>query len=101
MDCLTGTNRHKQAQVNPCESTNRHTPLYKGVRLCLCVKKWLLSHAPVKLTKRLKPGYHLAAEKREFETYLRSQGWTRKEALAAVAKKYSPTSDEEIRKGVR
>lgn len=34
------------------------------------------------------PKYGLAKEKREFEKYLRSQGWSRKEAAKAVADKY-------------
>lgn len=34
------------------------------------------------------PKYALALEKREFERYLRAQGWSKKEAVAAVAKKY-------------
>ncbi len=34
------------------------------------------------------PEYALALEKREFERYLRTQGWSKKEAVAAVAKKY-------------
>lgn len=38
--------------------------------------------------KPLAPSYRLAQRKREFEQYLRSQGWSKKEAQAAVAKKF-------------
>lgn len=34
------------------------------------------------------PEYRLAREKREFERYLRDQGWSKNAALAAVARKY-------------
>ena len=40
------------------------------------------------LLKPLAPGYRLAQQKREFEKYLRAQGWTRQEAKQAVALKY-------------
>lgn len=40
------------------------------------------------LLKALAPGYRLAQQKREFERYLRAQGWGRKEALKAVSEKY-------------
>lgn len=36
----------------------------------------------------LMPGYRLAQEKREFEKFLRAQGWSRKEALKAVYEKF-------------
>lgn len=40
------------------------------------------------LLKPLSPAYRLAQQKREFERYLRAQGWGRKEALKAVSVKY-------------
>jgi hypothetical protein len=42
----------------------------------------------------LLPGYRLAQQKREFEKYLRSQGWSKKEALAAVARKFPKEGDK-------
>jgi len=45
----------------------------------------------MKLFKQLLPGYRLAQQKREFEKYLRAQGWSKKEAVAAAAKKYGAT----------
>lgn len=89
---MAGMNSHKSSQnLTKCASvrTNTHTPLLEGVRLCVSVKKLLIAALPLRLIRTFAPGYLLAAEKREFETYLRAQGWTRREALAAVAKKYS------------
>lgn len=40
------------------------------------------------LLKRMTPGYRRALKKREFERYLRAQGWPKKEALKAVAEKF-------------
>jgi hypothetical protein len=41
-----------------------------------------------KLLKPLLPTYRLAQRKREYERFLRAQGWSRKEALAAAARKF-------------
>lgn len=37
----------------------------------------------------LSPDYKLAQQKREFERYLRACGWTKTQALAEVARKFS------------
>jgi len=42
----------------------------------------------MKWFKRFMPGYDLAQQKREYERYLRSLGYSKKEALSAVAKKF-------------
>lgn len=44
-------------------------------------------HLP-KVLKPLLPEYRLAQEKREFERYLRSQGWSKKQAAIAAADKF-------------
>lgn len=41
-----------------------------------------------KAIKPLLPGYRLAQRKREYERFLRAQGWSRKEAQAAAAQKF-------------
>lgn len=43
----------------------------------------------------LSPGYRLAQQKREFEKYLCAQGWTKKEALAEVARKFPKGGERE------
>jgi len=48
----------------------------------------------MELIKRLLPGYRLAKKKREYERYLRAQGWTKKDALIAVAKKFAGGADK-------
>lgn len=41
-----------------------------------------------RILKPALPAYRLAQRKREYERFLRAQGWSRKEAEAAVAKKF-------------
>jgi hypothetical protein len=40
------------------------------------------------ILKPLLPAYRLAQRKREYERFLRGQGWSRKEAQAAAAQKF-------------
>lgn len=41
-----------------------------------------------RLIKPLFPSYHLAKSKREFESFLKSQGWGKREAARAAYEKY-------------
>jgi hypothetical protein len=41
-----------------------------------------------RLLKRFLPSYRLAQEKREFEAFLRAQGWDKREARQASFDKY-------------
>lgn len=53
----------------------------------------------MKLLKTIKcwlsEDYKLAQQKREFERYLRACGWTKKQALAEVARKFPSGGDRE------
>lgn len=55
--------------------------------------------ADMKLLKTIKcwlsEDYKLAQQKREFERYLRACGWTKKQALAEVARKFPSGGDRE------
>lgn len=45
--------------------------------------------------KPLSLAYRLAKQKREFESYLRAQGWTKRDALKAVAEKFAPGGSQQ------